>query len=78
MIYNPKTAIKDIVEVDKRKYCVSSRDMIDTGCETMIFLCDKDGNINGVLKDFEEHHATPKEMRIRHAEIVANIEQYVK
>lgn len=67
--------ITDIVKVNGKYYLVDSCYTFYCGFETMIFMCNDDGKVTDWSDLYVEHYNTKSEMKIRHYEIVSELEK---
>lgn len=74
---NPKTAVTNIVNLNGNYFYVDSRYTFDAGFETMVFECDKNGNVINWMDLYVKHYKTQEEMNAHHKEIVENLSMYI-
>ena len=74
---DPSTALTNIVELNGNHYLVDSRYTFDAGYETMVFPCNKNGNVTSWGDLYVEHYITQEQMNARHKEIVENLSVYI-
>lgn len=74
--FNPnfrENALTDIVELNGNYYYIDSVDVPFSGCETMVFHCNENGNVSDWSELYCERYTDAIEMETRHKEIVANL-----
>ena len=75
---DPSTALSDVVlHSNGNHYYIDSRYTYDHGYETMVFLCDSKGEVISWSDLYAEIYTSKEAMQTRHAEIIANLEEYV-
>lgn len=67
--------LTDVVYRNGKYYYVSSCDTFDHRYETMIFQCDKNGNVAEWNDLYCEHYPNESAMERRHKEIVAAMKE---
>ena len=73
VLKSESTKLSDVVEHKGNYYFVDSCYTLDHGYETMIFPCDKNGNVTNWGDLYCDIYDTESEMVCAHNKIVANI-----
>ena len=60
---------------DGKLFYVDSAITFDNGFETMVFPCDKDGQVTSWFELYVEHYKSEEEMEQRHKYICRNLEE---
>ena len=67
--------LSDVVQVNRNYYWVDSCLTMDHGYETMIFPCDRNGNVTDWIDLYCENYRAEEEMAIRHVAIVEKMRE---